>query len=62
MITSKELAKKVKEMRAAQTLFYRTKQFYALDRARKLEREVDEMVTAVLAYGEPITGNLFDQE
>lgn len=61
MITSKELAKKVKEMRKAQTLFFRTKQFRALDNARRLEREVDQMVDEVISYGQPVSGDLFNQ-
>jgi phosphate uptake regulator len=62
MISSKDLAGKVKEMRKAQTTFFRSKQFRDLDRARKLEHEVDNMVSEVLSYGQPATGNLFDQK
>ena len=60
MITSKVLAKKVKEMREAQNEFFRTKQYSTLDRARSLEREVDRLIKEVLSYGEPVTGNLFN--
>lgn len=62
MINSKELAVKVKEMRKAQTTFFRTKQYRDLDKARKLEKDVDNMISEVLSYGQPSTGNLFHQK
>jgi DNA replication protein DnaC len=62
MINSKDLALKVKEMRKAQTTFFRSKQYKDLDKARKLEQEVDKMVSEVLSYGQPSTGNLFLQK
>ena len=59
-INAKDLAAKVKEMRDTQKEFFKTKQFPALDKARRLEREVDGMIDTVLAYGQPVTGNLFE--
>ena len=62
MITSKELATKVKAMREAQNEYFRTKQFSCLDKARKIEREVDGMVNEVLTHVDAIPGNLFNQK
>lgn len=62
MITANELAKKTKELRDAQKIFFKTKDWRALEKCKKIEKEVDTMVDAVLAFQHPTTGNLFENE
>lgn len=61
MITAAQLATKGKEMREAQSEYFRTKKFAQLDRCRRLEREFDNMVNQVLTAQTPRTGDLFNQ-
>jgi hypothetical protein len=61
MINIKEFATKVQEMRQAQNEYFRTKQFAAMDRAKKLEREVDTMVKECLTQVDATSQSLFEQ-
>ena len=60
MITAPQLAKKVKELLEAQTEFDQKKGYAQRDKAKRLEREVADMVTAVLTAQRPKSGNLFE--
>ncbi len=48
MITLKEFATKVSIMRKAQNVYFKTNQFTSLNKSRKLEREIDELIKIVL--------------
>ncbi len=55
-----DLAHLVQRMRDAQRLYFKTRQPTAIDRAKKLEREVDAAVKRLIAHGG--TGDLFEEE
>ena len=59
MITAPQLAVAVKEMRDLQNEYFRAKDWKTLDKAKKQERKVDEMVKQILNAQVPQTGSLF---
>jgi hypothetical protein len=59
MITAPELAAAVKEMRASQTEYFKSKDWKVLEKCKSQERKIDKMVSAVLNAQVPQTGKLF---
>ena len=67
MITLEDFAKRVRDMRYVQRMYFKTRTLGALDDARQLERQIDRMLRDVLpsvrANGPlPGQGTLFDDE
>lgn len=48
MIELQEYAQKVHEMRVAQNEYFRTRAQVAMDRAKKIEKEVDQMTKQIV--------------